>query len=56
MAALLDTVDPQGLEEFSVVFTDRSLNSMSKSFQSVMIDISGMLKEVYNADHTAIIP
>ncbi len=54
--ALLDTVDPNGLEEFSVVFTDRSLNSMSASFQQVMRDISSMLKEVYNADAVAIIP
>ena len=35
MPALLDTVDPQGLEEFSVVFTDRSLNHMSATFQGV---------------------
>ena len=48
MAALFEHIDPDGLEEFSVVFTDRSLNHMSKSFQSVMTDISGMLKEVYN--------
>lgn len=54
--ALLDTVDPDGLEEFSVVFTDRSLNSMSASFQQVMRDISAMLKEVYNADAVAVIP
>ncbi len=56
MAALLDTVDPNGLEEFSVVFTDRSLNSMSAAFQTVMTDISAMLKEVYAADAVAIIP
>ena len=43
-------VDPNGLMEFSVVFTDRSLNHMSKSFQSVMTDISSILSEVYNAD------
>ena len=54
--ALLDTVDPEGLEEFSVVFTDRSLNHMSKNFQSVMTDISSMLKEVYQADAVAIVP
>jgi aspartate aminotransferase-like enzyme len=54
--ALLDTVDPTGLEEFSVVFTDRSLNSMSKSFQGVMTDISTMLKEVYNAHSVVLIP
>ncbi|WP_319826420.1 aminotransferase class V-fold PLP-dependent enzyme [Thalassovita sp.] len=56
MAALLDTVDPDGLQEFSVVFTDRSLNHMSVTFQQVMRDISGMLKEVYNADGVALVP
>ena len=56
MPALLDNVDPDGMEEFSVVFTDRSLNHMSASFQQVMRDISGMLKEVYNADAVALIP
>ena len=56
MAALLDTVDPNGLEEFSVVFTDRSLNHMSAAFQQVMRDISGMLKDVYKADAVAVIP
>lgn len=56
MAALLDTVDPEGLEEFSVVFTDRSLNSMSAAFQTVMTDISAMLKEVYQADAVALVP
>lgn len=54
--ALLNTVDPDGLEEFSVVFTDRSLNSMSAGFQQVMRDISEMLKEVYQADAVAVIP
>ncbi len=56
MPALLDTVDPNGLEEFSVVFTDRSLNHMSAQFQLIMRGISGMLKDVYNADAVAIIP
>ncbi|SDI56599.1 aminotransferase class V-fold PLP-dependent enzyme [Lutimaribacter saemankumensis] len=56
MTALLDTVDPDGLLEYSVVFTDRSLNHMSASFQQVMRDISGMLKEVYNADGVALVP
>ena len=56
MAALLDTVDPSGLEEFSVVFTDRSLNHMSAAFQGVMNDISSMLKDVYKADAVVIIP
>ena len=56
MGALLDTIDPNGLEEFSVVFTDRSLNHMSASFQEVMNDISSMLKEVYSSDAVVIIP
>jgi aspartate aminotransferase-like enzyme len=56
MAALLKTVDPEGLREFSVVFTDRSLNHMSKSFQQVMNDISSMMKEVYSAHSVALIP
>lgn len=54
--ALLDTVDPDGLLEFSVVFTDRSLNHMSAAFQRVMLDVNDMLKEVYNADAVAIVP
>ena len=49
-------VDPDGLEEFSVVFTDRSLNHMSARFQGVMRDISGMLREVYGASAVAIVP
>jgi aspartate aminotransferase-like enzyme len=54
--ALLDTVDPQGLEEFSVVFTDRSLNSMSATFQQVMRDIHEMLCDVYGAQSAVVIP
>ena len=54
--ALLDSVDPQGLDEFSVVFTDRSLNHMSKAFQQVMLDINAMLKEVYQAQAVALVP
>lgn len=56
MAGLLPNIDPQGLLEYSVVFTDRSLNHMSKSFQKVMNDISSTLKEVYNADATVVVP
>ncbi|MEM1235932.1 MAG: aminotransferase class V-fold PLP-dependent enzyme [Pseudomonadota bacterium] len=54
--ALLDTVDPDGLEEFSVVFTDRSLNHMSAAFGEVMRDLSSWLKEVYGASGMALIP
>ncbi len=56
MTALLDHVDPDGLLEYSVVFTDRSLNHMSASFQGVMCDISSMLKDVYAADAVALVP
>lgn len=52
----MNTVDPGGLMEFSVVFTDRSLNSMSASFQKVMRDISDLMREVYNADAVALVP
>ncbi|MGB8812000.1 MAG: aminotransferase class V-fold PLP-dependent enzyme [Paracoccaceae bacterium] len=56
MPALLSDVDPDGLQEFSVVFTDRSLNHMSAKFQGVMRDISSMLREVYNAQAVALVP
>ncbi|MFT4195279.1 aminotransferase class V-fold PLP-dependent enzyme, partial [Ottowia sp.] len=56
MPGLLPHVDPDGLLEFSVVYTDRALNHMSKKFQGVMRDISSMLKEVYHADATALVP
>jgi aspartate aminotransferase-like enzyme len=56
MTALLPDVDPDGLLEFSVVFTDRSLNHMSAAFQKVMRDISAVLREVYAADAVALVP
>ena len=49
-------VDADGLEEFSVVFTDRSLNHMSAKFQGVMRDVSGLLREVYNGSAVALVP
>lgn len=49
-------IDPDGLEEFSVVFTDRSLNHMSAKFQGVMRDVSGLLKEVYGGTAVALVP
>ncbi|MEX6501353.1 aminotransferase class V-fold PLP-dependent enzyme [Pseudomonas zhanjiangensis] len=49
-------IDPDGLIEYSVVYTDRSLNHMSQSFQQVMNDISRTLKHVYNAHAVAIVP
>ena len=54
MPGLLPDIDPEGLLEFSVVYTDRALNHMSKRFQGVMTDISAILKEVYKA-HTAVL-
>ena len=54
--AFRSPVDPDGLMEFSVVFTDRSLNHMSKLFQGVMRDLSAGLREVYGADAAAIVP
>lgn len=51
-----NSVDPDGLAEFSVVFTDRSLNHMSQTFQAVMRDISGMLKDVYKAEAVVLVP
>ncbi|RYH02399.1 alanine--glyoxylate aminotransferase family protein [Salipiger sp. IMCC34102] len=49
-------VDPDGLMEFSVVFTERSLNSMSEKFQGVMRDISAMLRDTYAAHAVALVP
>ena len=56
MTALLPNVDPEGLLEYSVVFTDRALNHMSQSFQEVMRDISTTLKRCYNAEAVAVVP
>ncbi len=56
MPALLPHIDPDGLLEFSVVYTDRALNHMSKRFQGVMQDISAILKDVYAAHSVALVP
>ena len=56
MPGLRPDVDPDGLLEYSVVFTDRSLNHMSQRFQRVMCDISGILKHVYNAHSAIVVP
>ena len=56
MPGLLPNVDPDGLLEYSVVFTDRALNHMSASFQGVMRDIAGTLKHVYNAKAAIVVP
>ena len=56
MPALLPNVDPDGLLEFSVVYTDRALNHMSARFQGVMRDISATLKAVYGAQAAVVVP
>ena len=56
MSGLLPDVDPDGLLEYSVVYTDRALNHMSQSFQGVMRDISAVLKQVYRAQSAVVVP
>ena len=56
MPGLVPNIDPDGLLEYSVVYTDRAVNHMSESFQNVMKDISGTLSDVYNADSVAVVP
>ena len=56
MPSLLPTVDPEGLLEYSVVYTDRAVNHMSARFQGAMNDVSAMLKEVYGASKVVIVP
>ncbi len=56
MPALLPDVDPDGLLEFSVVYTDRALNHMSQRFVGVAQDIQRTLREVYGAQTAVLIP
>ena len=56
MPGLLPDVDPDGLLEYSVVYTDRAVNHMSRTFQSVMNDISTTLRRVYGASAVAVVP
>jgi aspartate aminotransferase-like enzyme len=56
MPALLPDVDPDGLLEYSVVYTDRALNHMSQRFQGVMREISTTLKQVYHARSAIVVP
>ncbi len=56
MTGLVKEIDPDGLLEFSVVYTDRALNHMSQRFQGVMRDISGILKSVYHAPSSVLVP
>ncbi len=52
----LTDIDPDGLLEYSVVFTDRSLNHMSRSFQTVMTEVSAVLRQVYNGRAVVFVP
>jgi len=56
MPALRADIDPDGLLEYSVVYTDRALNHMSRRFQSVMNDISAQLKRTYRAKSAVVVP
>jgi len=56
MPGLLPDVDPDGLLEYSVVYTDRALNHMSRKFQGVMRDISSVLKDAYQASSAIVVP
>src|SRR5262245_17045572 len=56
MPGLIPDVDPDGLLEYSVVYTDRALNHMSKKFQRAMNDISSQLKSVYGARSAVVVP
>ncbi|GAB1434269.1 aminotransferase class V-fold PLP-dependent enzyme [Sphaerotilus sulfidivorans] len=56
MPGLLPRVDPDGLLEYSVVYTDRALNHMSQRFQRVMRGISAVLKEAYAARSAIVMP
>ncbi len=56
MPGLLPNVDPEGLLEYSVVFTDRALNHMSQQFQGVMRDIASTLRHVYHAHSAVVVP
>ena len=56
MPGLLPDIDPDGLLEYSVVYTDRAVNHMSQTFQGVMNDISRTLKQVYNAEAVVVVP
>ena len=56
MPGLLAHVDPDGLLEYSVVYTDRAVNHMSKKFQRTLCAISGILKEAYGARSAIVVP
>jgi len=56
MPGLLPDIDPDGLLEYSVVYTDRALNHMSRKFGDVMRDISRTLRQVFGAKAAVVVP
>jgi len=56
LPSLLPNIDPDGLLEYSVVYTDRAINHMSQAYQEVMRDISKILKQVYHAQSAVVVP
>ena len=56
MPGLLPNVDPEGLLEYSVVYSDRAINHMSQKFQGVMRDVSVLLKTAYGAHSAVVVP
>ncbi|MEM7379279.1 MAG: alanine--glyoxylate aminotransferase family protein [Pseudomonadota bacterium] len=56
MASLLPDLDPEGLLEYSVVFTDRSVNHMSQRFQRAVNDIHDWLVDAYAAEAAVLVP
>ncbi|MBL8481882.1 MAG: alanine--glyoxylate aminotransferase family protein, partial [Rhodocyclaceae bacterium] len=56
MPGLLNDVDPDGLLDYSVVYTDRALNHMSQRFRGAMRDISQILKRVYKGHSAIVVP
>ncbi|MDK8625617.1 aminotransferase class V-fold PLP-dependent enzyme [Corynebacterium appendicis] len=49
-------IDPDGLLEYSAVFSDRSLNHMSAKFIGVMQELQAILRETYHASSVAVVP
>jgi alanine-glyoxylate transaminase/serine-glyoxylate transaminase/serine-pyruvate transaminase len=47
---------PELLNEFSVVYTDRALNSMSDAFVKIHKELKGVLREAYNAENAVLLP
>lgn len=56
MSQIWPAIDPDGLTEYSVVFSDRSLNHMSAAFRGVMTGLHAQLTQVYNAHSCVFVP